>query len=57
MRYLSLMSVLFAASPALAHEGVHITPHGAEWVPVFMGLGVIALAGGIGLLAKVRARK
>jgi hypothetical protein len=51
------MSVLFAASPALAHEGVHITPHGAEWVPVFMGLGVIALAGGIGLLAKVRARK
>ena len=57
MRYLSLMSVLFAASPAMAHEGIHITPHGAEWMPVLMGLGVIAVAGGIGLLTKVRARK
>tara|TARA_R110000787_G_scaffold19617_2_gene58701 strand:- start:2193 stop:2348 length:156 start_codon:yes stop_codon:yes gene_type:complete len=51
------MSVLLAASPAVAHEGIHITPHGAEWMPVLMGLGVIAVAGGIGLLTKVRARK
>lgn len=57
MKYFSSLSVIFAASPAVAHDGVHITPHGAEWMPVFMGLGAIALAGGIALRARVRARK
>lgn len=54
MKYLPLLSVLFVTSPALAHEGAHIAPHGAEWMPVFMGLAVIALAGFVGLRTRAR---
>jgi len=31
MKYLSSLGLFLAAGPAFAHDGVHITPHGAEW--------------------------
>lgn len=49
MKYLSFTGMLLAAGPALTHEGVHVTPHGTEWMPVFVGLSVIALSGVIAL--------
>jgi len=53
MKYLSSLGLFLAAGPAFAHDGVHITPHGAEWVPVFLGLSVIALAGAIALRTRM----
>lgn len=39
---------LWAAGPALAHEGAHLHPHGSEgWISVMLALGVIALALGL----------
>ena len=43
--------VLFA-SPALAHSGAHMHPHGVEgWV---VGLAIIAVAGTIAAVARAR---
>lgn len=57
MKYLSFAGMILAAGPALAHEGLHVTPHGAEWVPVFLGLSVIGLAGVIALRTRVAEAK
>lgn len=51
MKYLTVFFISAAASPAFSHDGVHITPHGAEWMPVFMGATLICLAGFIALRA------
>jgi CHASE1-domain containing sensor protein len=56
MKRLTCLPVALLSSPALAHPGVHLAPHGAEWMPVFMGLGVIAMAAVIVLRSHVKAR-
>lgn len=56
MKHLPLLPAALLATPALAHDGVHVTPHGAEWMPVFMGLAVIGAAALVTLRARVRAR-
>lgn len=46
---------LLVATPALAHEGVHIHPHGTDpiWIPMLvMGVAIAALV----RLARVRSR-
>ena len=55
MKYLLPLPALFA-TPALAHPGIHLTPHGAEWMPVFMGLGVIAMAAFVILRSRVKSQ-
>ena len=49
MKPLTLLTAFLFASPALAHPGFHVAPHGSEWIPVFMGLAVIAAAGFVAL--------
>ncbi len=56
MKKLTILPALMLASPALAHPGLHMTPHGAEWMPVFMGLAVIATAATVALRARVKAK-
>ena len=48
-----LLPLTLLATPALAHDGAHLHPHGVEgWV---IGLGLLALIGGaIAIAAKVR---
>lgn len=41
---LSLVIAVGSASPALAHPGAHIHPHGESLLPVLAGLAIIALA-------------
>jgi CHASE1-domain containing sensor protein len=55
MKKLMILPALFLASPAVAHPGLHIAPHGAEWMPVFMGLAVIGTAAALALRARVKA--
>ncbi|MCB5200088.1 hypothetical protein LGQ03_12635 [Loktanella sp. TSTF-M6] len=44
MKHLSLtIAAILAASPALAHGGAHIHPHGME-IPLSLMGGIIALA-------------
>ncbi len=50
------LPALALASPALAHPGVHIAPHGAEWMPVFMGLAVVAIAGAVALRTRIKEK-
>jgi len=57
MKYLSFIGAMLAATPALAHEGVHVTPHGAEWMLVFLGLSVIAIGGAISLRVRSAVAK
>lgn len=57
MKYLPFIGALLAATPALAHEGVHVTPHGAEWILVFLGLSVIAFGGAVGLRVRAASAK
>ena len=48
---LALLSLMLA-SPAWAHDGVHLHPHGAEsWLPVILGSLLIA---GAAVLARVK---
>lgn len=56
MKKLMILPALLLASPAVAHPGLHIAPHGAEWMPVFMGLAVIGTAAAVALRARVKAR-
>jgi len=56
MKKLMILPALLLASPAVAHPGLHIAPHGAEWMPVFMGLAVIGTAAAIALGARVKAK-
>jgi len=56
MKKLIALPALMLASPAFAHPGVHITPHGAEWMPVFMGLAVIGAAATVVVRAQVKAK-
>ncbi len=56
MKHLMILPALLLASPALAHPGLHIAPHGAEWMPVFMGLAVIGTAAAIALRARLKAK-
>lgn len=45
MKHIStLIMAVFAASPALAHGGVHMHPHGAEVPLLLLGTGLIAVA-------------
>ncbi|MFC4667895.1 hypothetical protein ACFO5X_04960 [Seohaeicola nanhaiensis] len=56
MKRLALLAGL-AATPALAHPGAHLHPHGSgDWLAVVMGLVVIAAAGGL-IYARNRTRK
>ncbi|MEP3675462.1 hypothetical protein [Sulfitobacter sp.] len=57
MKNLSFIAPVLAAAPAMAHEGVHVTPHGGEWMLVFLGLSVIGVAGAIGLRARATFSK
>lgn len=45
--FATLIVTAFAASPALAHGGAHLHPHGYETPLLVMGLGLIALAGAL----------
>jgi len=56
MKKLMILPALLMASPAVAHPGLHIAPHGAEWMPVFMGLAVIGTAAAVPLRARVKAK-
>jgi len=56
MKHLMILPALILASPALAHPGVHIAPHGTEWMPVFMGLAVIGAAATVVVRAQVKAK-
>lgn len=56
MKNLMILPALILASPALAHPGLHIAPHGAEWMPVFMGLAVIGTAAALALGARIKAK-
>jgi hypothetical protein len=56
MKHLMILPALLSASPAVAHPGLHIAPHGAEWMPVFMGLAVIGTAAAVALRARVKAK-
>ena len=56
MKHLMILPAMLLASPALAHPGLHIAPHGAEWMPVFMGLAVIGTAAAIALRARIKAQ-
>lgn len=42
--FATLILSVFAASPALAHGGVHIHPHGTEVPLLLLGTGLIAVA-------------
>jgi hypothetical protein len=42
---LSALCFLFAAAPALAHEGAHLHPHGIEPVWALLLAGLAAAAG------------
>ncbi|MCB1339611.1 MAG: hypothetical protein KDK24_00785 [Pseudooceanicola sp.] len=56
MKRLALFATL-TASPALAHPGAHLHPHGSgDWLAVAMGLAVLAAAGGLAY-ARARSRK
>lgn len=57
MKFVSFTGMMLAAGPVLAHEGVHVTPHDAEWLPLFMGLSVIALSGVIAVRARTAEAK
>ncbi|MEP1767820.1 MAG: hypothetical protein ABJJ53_14420 [Sulfitobacter sp.] len=63
MKYVSFLSAFLVAGPAFAHDAVHVIAHGAEWVPVFLGLATLTAAGATALAtslhakAKARARK
>ncbi|WP_341233187.1 hypothetical protein [uncultured Sulfitobacter sp.] len=56
MKKLMILPALLLASPAVAHSGLHVAPHGAEWMPVFMGLAVIGTAAAVALRARVKAK-
>ena len=57
MKHLIPALLLLAASPALAHPGTHLHPHGTgDWLAVCIGLGLIAAASGLALY-RIRARK
>ncbi|WP_295510448.1 hypothetical protein [uncultured Sulfitobacter sp.] len=56
MKHLMILPALLLASPALAHPGLHLAPHGAEWMPVFMGLAVIGTAAAIAMRARLKAK-
>ncbi|MGY3438354.1 MULTISPECIES: hypothetical protein [unclassified Marinovum] len=49
-----LAPVLFlTASPALAHSGAHLHPHGAgNWLTVALALGLVAVAATLMVLRK-----
>ncbi|GHF40983.1 hypothetical protein [Seohaeicola zhoushanensis] len=56
MKRLALLAGL-AATPALAHPGAHLHPHGSgDWLALVMGLAVVAAAGGLAY-ARSRSRK
>jgi hypothetical protein len=41
----SVLASVLAASPVLAHDGVHVHPHGSEgWLMIVAALAVIGLA-------------
>lgn len=44
IKTLPTLAFLVAASPALAHPGVHIHPHADSALPVLAGLAVVAIA-------------
>ncbi|MGI1661217.1 hypothetical protein ACRDNQ_03165 [Palleronia sp. KMU-117] len=54
MKALSILAPLFAAAPALAHEGAHLHPHGIDAAWLFLALPVIGVAAA---LAVARMRK
>lgn len=58
MKFLAPLTV-FAATPALAHDGMHIHPHdGASWMVVAAALSVIAGAVALRMAtAKAKASK
>jgi hypothetical protein len=45
MRPLTAFAAIIAASPALAHPGAHLHPHGAgNWLPLIIGSSLVAAA-------------
>ncbi|MGV6811425.1 MAG: hypothetical protein ACWA47_04200 [Brevirhabdus sp.] len=53
MKKASVFILSLSASPALAHSGLHLHPHGSETiVGVLAGLAVIASAAGMAWLRK-----
>ncbi|WP_372602831.1 hypothetical protein [Actibacterium sp.] len=52
----TLTTALTAASPALAHSGMHLHPHGIDTAALMLfGSGVVAIAGAA--LVAIRVRK
>jgi hypothetical protein len=49
-RFAAMMTVL--ATPALAHDGVHLHPHGID--AVWLVLAALALGGGAAALLRIR---
>ncbi|AUC54855.1 peptidase M23 [Sagittula sp. P11] len=47
MKHLWLGLLALSASPALAHEGVHMHPHDASLTPVLMAAGALAIVAGL----------
>jgi len=58
MKYLAaLAATLSLASPAFAHAGPHLHPHGAgEWLTVSIFLAIVAAGGGL-VYYRARNRK
>lgn len=54
MKYAAFLTALFAAAPALAHEGMHIHPHGlGEGTMLLLG----SLIGGAVVAVALKIRK
>jgi hypothetical protein len=49
MKHALVLVLTVAASPLLAHDGLHMHPHANDpaWVPVIIGLAVVGLAIGL----------
>jgi len=54
MKYFITCAAMIAASPALAHPGMHLHPHGTLMASVLMIGGALASIGGAAVLYRVR---
>lgn len=54
LKRLAFLAPVLVAAPALAHEGVHLHPHGIDAAWLFLALPVIGAAAA---LAALRSRK
>jgi len=55
MKYATALTMLFAAAPALAHDGMHMHPHGIGAGTLLLLLG--SLIGGAAVAVALKVRK